>query len=77
MSEGPTYVYDVNSQFQEPIFVVYQRAHVEFVLTALGFSVDDVYITKHKLHPYDANRYRGQTGQIDVTLVKPKVLSTS
>lgn len=75
MSEGPTYVYSANSQFQEPIFVVYQRAHVRTIALALGLNVEDLYVTKDKLHPYDGNRYRGthKSGSVQ----HPRVTSTS
>jgi hypothetical protein len=49
---GPIYVYDSRSQYQEPIFIVYDEAYVEQIVRLLngGEYPDHIYVTTIRLH---------------------------
>lgn len=52
------YVYDNRTQYQEPIVVVYNDAHVRpAVLAILGCYPDYVVESRVRLHPYDKDPY--------------------
>jgi hypothetical protein len=52
------YAYDVKSQMQEPVFVVYDPDDVRPVAKALDLEVDDLFITREATHPFHHSPYR-------------------
>lgn len=58
MKDGPIYVYDVRSQFMEPVFIVYNTDHVDVFVKALGLDDANLLASKERLHPYEGNRYK-------------------
>jgi hypothetical protein len=47
----PTYVYDVRSQYERPVFIVYDDAHVEPCIMALyGEYPEFLHVTKIRMH---------------------------
>lgn len=51
---SPIYVYDSRTQYQEPVFVVYDERNVEPVIMALyGLYPDFLHVSKQRLHQYN------------------------
>lgn len=52
----PYYAYDSRTQYVKPVFVVYDRDHIEPVLTALyGHHPDFIEIYTYRMHQYNGN----------------------
>lgn len=51
----PIYVYDSRTQFEEPIFVAYDKAHVEkFVRSIYGEIPSFIFESYRRLHKYSS-----------------------
>lgn len=56
------YVYDSRTQCEEPVFVVYNREHIQTIASALFGSMPDwLLVSTRRLHPWNPNEtYRGR-----------------
>jgi hypothetical protein len=59
------YAYDNRTQYDEPVFVVYDRDHVQKVTQALyGETPEWLLVSTRRLHPWNPNEsYRGRTSK--------------
>jgi hypothetical protein len=59
------YAYDNRTQYEEPVFTVYNREHVQPVAQALfGTMPDWLFVSTRRLHPWNPNEtYRGRTSK--------------
>lgn len=56
------YAYDNRAQYEQPVFVVYEREHVNKVAIALfGETPDWLFVTTRRMHSWNPNEsYRGR-----------------
>jgi hypothetical protein len=58
VNDGPIYVYNPAEQYQTPLFIVYDLELVEPFAAVIGFTKDDLHLSRTRLHPYDRDRYK-------------------